>query len=429
LVRVESVQPNASAQASPTERVANVLGQDGLGKGWLTAAFLLASLAIVSRCPSLFLHAKFYAEDGRDWFAQAYNFGWLHSLTLPYMGYLTMVERLGGLAVFVPFQRAPLIMALVGLIFQAAPVPLLLSSQLRRWAPLSARMAFAAAYVAIPNQREIHVVLTNSQWHLAMLLGLIAFAEVPKGVATEILELALVLLGALSGPFGVVLMPLVAVFWYVRRQRWTALVFAVLSAGAILQFFVLLKNYSQRPTGTIGASVSLFIRLLGGNCFIGALLGSRHPFGLALPLAYSACMLVIGISLCVYCARFLSAEVRLFFMFCFLIFLAEIRVPSKVPLWHALLPLVGQRYMFFPSLPLLFAILWCAGYARSRAVRATGVALTLVLCIGICADWRLPAMPTIDLNQQAATLRAARPGEQVVLPIDPPGWDMTLIKR
>ena len=64
------------------------------------------------------------------------------------------------------------------------------------------RMAFAAAYVGIPNAHEIHVVCTNSQWHLAVVLGLLAFATTPRGVAGRIFDIVVVVLGAVSGPYG-----------------------------------------------------------------------------------------------------------------------------------------------------------------------------------------------------------------------------------
>lgn len=205
----DDLERTASLEGQPRhnvlrERLRNLSGQDGLPMGWLVISFALASLLIISRCPSLFTHPQFYAEDGQDWFAQAYNLGWLHSLTLPYMGYLVTTQRLaGGVAMLVPFEVAPLMMALVGLFLQAGPVPLLLSSRFRQWAPLPTRLAFAAAYVAIPNAREIHVVCTNSQWHLALIMVLLALAEIPRSLTAKIFDLALIFLGALSGPFAI----------------------------------------------------------------------------------------------------------------------------------------------------------------------------------------------------------------------------------
>jgi hypothetical protein len=407
---------------------------DGLAMKWLVASFVVALIAIFSRSPGMFTHAQFYAEDGAIWYADAYNFGWLHSLTLPDGGYFNTLQRLGGgLAQLVPFQQAPLVMALMGLVLQALPVPVLLSSRCERWAPLPMRMAFAAAYVGIPNAHEIHVVCTNSQWHLAVVLGLLAFATTPRGVAGKIFDIVVVGLGAVSGPYGILLLPLLAVFWFARRQKWTAFIFGVLAAGAVLQAISLLHHTYQRNTGYLDAKVSLFIRLLGGNAFIGALLGS-HRFGLRLPFVVSLCMLLLGVALCVYCAMSLSAEVRLFFVYCVLIFVGGLRAPGMplnvTNLWDVLLTIPSQRYSFFPGLALIFAILWCAWFARNRVIRMTGAALTLALCIGVCTDWKVPALPRLDLRQQAAMLNAAKPGEHVVLPVYPGGdWQIGLVKK
>ena len=408
--------------------------RDGLGIRWLILSFLLALVVLFSRSPGMFTHAQFYAEDGAIWYADAYNFGWLHSLTLPDGGYFNTLQRLGGsLALLVPFQWAPLAMALMGLVLQALPVPVLLSSRCERWAPLSLRMAFAAAYVGMPNAHEIHVVCTNSQWHLAVVLGLLAFATTPRSVAGKIFDIVVVALGAVSGPYAIVLLPLLAVFWFARRQRWTAFLFGILAAGAVVQAISLLHHASQRNTGYLDAKVSLFIRLLGGNAFVDALLGS-HRYGLGLPFAVSLCMLVLGVALCVYCAMSLTAEIRLFFVYCLLIFIGGLRAPGfplgLENLWDVLLTRPSQRYSFFPGLALIFAVLWCAGYARNRVVRMTGVALTLALCVGIYRDWKVQALPRLDLRQQAATLNAAKPGEHVVLPVYPgDGWQIELVKR
>ena len=408
--------------------------RDGLGIRWLILSFLLALVLIFSRSPGMFTHAQFYAEDGAIWFADAYNFGWLHSLTLPDGGYFNTLQRLGGgLGLLVPFQWAPLVMALVGLVLQALPVPVLLSSRCERWAPLSMRMAFAAAYVGIPNAHEIHVVCTNSQWHLAVVLGLLAFATTPRSVAGRIFDIVVVVLGAVSGPYGILLLPLLVCFWFARRQKWTAFIFGVLAAGAVLQAISLLHNTAQRNTSYLDAKVSLFIRLLGGNAFIGALLGS-HRFGLKLPLVVSLGMLLLGLALCVYCAMSLSAEVRLFFIFCLLIFAGGLRSPGVAVniqnVWDGLLVIPSQRYSFFPGLALIFAVLWCTGFARNRVIRMTGAALTLALCIGVCTDWKVPRLPRLDLRQQAATLNAARPGQHVVLAVYPGGdWQIKLVKK
>jgi hypothetical protein len=406
--------------------------RDGLSMKWLVLSFVVASIAIFSRSPSLLTHAQFYAEGGEVW-SQAYNQGWLSSLTLPLSGYLQTSPRLAaGAALLVPFRWAPLVMAVWGLLFQALPVPILLSARCRNWAPLSLRLVFAAVYVGIPNAREVHVVCINSLWHIALLLALLVFSEAPESLAGKIFDVVMVSLAVVAGPFVFMMLPLAAIFWYVRRQRWTAVLLGILTTGSVMQLLTVLHHYRERHEGPLGASVVLFVRMLGGNGFIGALLGSRR-FGLKLPFAFSAGMLILGIVLCIYCAKSLGPEVRLFFVYCFMIYAAGMRKPligyTDAPTWPILLQIPSQRYLYFPSLALLFAILWCAGFARQRALRMTAIALTLVLCVGICVDWRIPPVQLVDSSRQTAAFEAAKPGERVVIPIYPPGWDMKMVKR
>ena len=188
--------------------------RDGLGTGQQLLAFALATIALFSRRPSLLTHAQFYAEDGTLWFAQAYNLGWLHSLLLPEAGYFNTMPRLAaGVALLVPLQRAPLVMAIVGLLIQALPVPLLLSSRLRNWAPLPTRLLLAVIYVAMPNTREILIVATNTQWHLALAALLLAIASSPRTWLGRAFDIAVILAAAFSGPFCILLAPIALLFW------------------------------------------------------------------------------------------------------------------------------------------------------------------------------------------------------------------------
>src|SRR5580704_15197224 len=86
------------------------------GRGWRSAAihialFLVACALIVSRRPDAIFHAQFFAEDGHVWFADAYNYGWLHALFRSQDGYYQVLPRLiASLALLVPMTAAPLAM-------------------------------------------------------------------------------------------------------------------------------------------------------------------------------------------------------------------------------------------------------------------------------------------------------------------------------
>ncbi|HTV07743.1 MAG TPA: hypothetical protein VMD97_01705 [Candidatus Aquilonibacter sp.] len=405
---------------------------EGLAAKWLVLGFVLACIAMVSRERSLFFHAQFYAEDGKIWFAQAYNVGWLRPLLRPDGGYFNTVQRLiADLALLVPLRWAPLAMALGGLFLQGLPVPILLSSRCRNWAPLPFRILFAAIYVGIPDAHEIHVVCTNSQWHLALAMILLAFAAEPRSVAGRLLDCAVILVGALSGPFGILLAPLLFVFWRVRRQRWSLIALCVLCAGSLVQMLELVANHGQRNPMYLGASAKVLVRLLGGNAFIGALLGSR-TFGLELPFVCSLIALIVGLALIAACFRSAGLEFRLLAVFCFAIYAAGLKSPyfiySPRPLWLQLLHTPSQRYSFFPNIALLFAILWLVLYGPPW-LRIANTFLLAVLCIGIVRDWKVPAMPNSSFPEEVKVFHASAPGTRMDFPLYPPGWEMELIRK
>ena len=71
----------SSSARARIARLWSILNErEGLQWRGQLVALAIAALTLLLRAPSFFLHPNFYAEDGRFWFQQAYNLGWLHSL-------------------------------------------------------------------------------------------------------------------------------------------------------------------------------------------------------------------------------------------------------------------------------------------------------------------------------------------------------------
>ncbi|NET62611.1 MAG: hypothetical protein F6K47_42925 [Symploca sp. SIO2E6] len=138
----------------------------------------IAVAIVVSRRPDVVFNAQFYAEDGRVWYADAYNLGAIPSLFLPYAGYLTTIQRLGGaVSQIFPFLWAPLVFNLIAIIIQILPAILITSSRFSVLIPNRySRLFLAFLYLALPNSIEIHANLTNTQWHLAIVAYLVVAA-------------------------------------------------------------------------------------------------------------------------------------------------------------------------------------------------------------------------------------------------------------
>jgi hypothetical protein len=405
---------------------------DGLNTTSQILVFGAVLLALFSRRPSLLTHAQFYAEDGTFWFAQAYNFGWLHSLLLPQAGYLNTMPRVAaGIALLVPLEWAPLAMATVGLLIQALPVPILLSSRMCRWGSLPTRLLMATAYVAMPNTREIHIVATNTLWHLALAAALVALANSPRTWLGRFLDIVLVLAASLSGPFCILLAPIVLIFWWLRRQPWTFVIFLLMTIAACTQIAVLLHN-PVRAHAALGARPDPLARIVGGNIIAGALFGG-WAFASKAPVVLLLAAAIVGISILIYCFSCANLEWKLFQIYCVAVCAASLASPLVAgdrPLWELLVYAVSSRYWFLPMTAFAWSAIWCVGYAPKRLFRMAGISILLCMPIGIVHDWRyLPFATDHSSSSILLRMRKARQGEHLKFPIEPDGWQMELVKK
>ena len=404
---------------------------EGVGAVWQVVLFVLVLVVLTTRSPDMFTHAQFYAEDGAVWYADAYNLGWLHSLAIPDGGYLNSLQRLcAGAALLVPFALAPLLMNLMGLLIQCVPVTLLLSARTRNWAPLTTRAFIAALYVALPNVHEIHVVLTNSQWHLALIAPLLLFSEPPKGWAGRAVDIILLLTAGFSGPFALILLPLVAVYWWRQRHAWTLVQLGLIGVGAIVQVSVLLTHPSARKLAALGPTVQRLMRMVGGDIFAASMFGplpwETMPYKLILVAA------LCGVSLYVYCLLRAPLPFKLLILYALLLLPPALHAPliaGPKPLWQMLVEDHACRYWTLPIVAFVAGAAWCSQHAGSRFFRWAGVGVVLAMSIGIVVDWRYRRWEDVHFPESVQRFEAARPGKPVVINILPSGWTMTLIKK
>jgi hypothetical protein len=331
---------------------------------------LVAAVAIVSRRPDVLFTPQFYAEDGVVWYASAYNVGWLHALALPEGGYLNTLPRLAAsLALLVPFHAAPLVMNLLGIVLQVLPVPVLLSTRCAAWGSFPVRLLEAAIYVALPNSTEIFVTITNAQFHLALAAGLLAFAAPPTTWPWKIFDVSVFLIAGLTGPFGVVLLPLAAAFWWVRRQPWHFTVMGMLTFASLIQIGEFLYSSPlHRPAANLGATPALFVRILAGNVYAGALIG-QNGYARWKSMAFLLVVALLGTAVVVYTFVEAGLERKLFILFCFLLLAAGLwrpLIPGETPHWELLRDSRGMRYWFFPMLAFLWSLVWCATQKHVR---------------------------------------------------------------
>lgn len=130
--------------------VANHLSKWTRASPTVALAATLLALLLVSRQPSAVAHPQLFAEDGKVWFRDVYQFGARRPLLWPYLGYLETVQRLiAAAALLLPLRLSAAFFTWISLLIQVLPVAFLASDRLA--APLphrSVRLLVALGYLA-----------------------------------------------------------------------------------------------------------------------------------------------------------------------------------------------------------------------------------------------------------------------------------------
>jgi hypothetical protein len=401
------------------------------------AVFLLACALIVSRRPDAVFHAQFWAEDGRYFFADAYNVGWWAAIFRAYGGYFHALPRLGAaFALLVPFSLAPLVLNLIAIAAQALPVNLMLSARSSLWGSLRYRILLAAIYLALPNCNELFANITNSQCLLALSAFLLLVASTPRGPVGRLFDMSFLLLFGLSGPYCIFLLPIGFFLAWRRPDRWRWARFGALAASCLVQACgLLILSPNSRPHYDLGASPALFARILAGPVYLGTLLGGSG-IGLyrdAGRFTFLVCVAVVGTAMIFCCFVTAALEMRLLLLFSSMVLAASLIAPTTRPhpgasIWQQLAGWGSIHYFFFPTLAFAWSLLWCF-QSRAVVLKAVSTVLLCLMCFGIVRDWRQPAFQDLHFAEYARRFEAAPVGTVVTIPINPEGWEMRLVKR
>jgi hypothetical protein len=402
---------------------------------------VLGGLLEFARSPGALLHPQLFAEDGADWFAGAYNYGWFVPLSHAHAGYLQTLPRLvADVGLLVPLTRVPLLFALVALVVQVLPAVLVASRRFGTVVPdLRVRLLLAVVYLLVPNSSEVNINVTNAQWHLAVLAVLIVLAA-PAGIGWRVFDVVVLVIFGLTGPFVVCLLPVAALWYWQRRQRWTLVLGVVTVVTSIIQGITLVTS-TRGHEGPLGMSAGVLARILGtrivGDTVLGSAVTSSHAY-LAHLTGYSWLLTVAGVAVVVAAVWWGPLELKLFNLYAALVLGASLASPVASltkPQWPHLAIAVGVRYWFLPTLALLVDLVWLAAQLRpgrrvAAAVAAVAVAVVVVTAgLAVRTDFSEPWAAGPDWTGQVARFEAVPAGHLFVFQIVPAGWTMTLVKK
>ncbi|WP_157692542.1 hypothetical protein [Granulibacter bethesdensis] len=400
-------------------------------------------MTLAVRYPLGLHHATLWAEDG-IWYQNAYQYGW-SSLLLPHVGYLQTASRIGALlAQPLPLGNVPFFFAVIALLIQAAPAIYVASS---RFAPLvpdwRIRFLLGGFLITMPYGFEEFVILTNTQWHLALLSFLIVIAPPTVTTSGGLVESCCLAIAGLSGPFSILLTPFAAYERWQRKDTAARRRLIIIGASALIQFgFLMVFHHTRTLPAPLGASISGFFKIVSVQIFIGGLAGFHGAVWISRQAWWADSSLlpfivtVSGLFLLAIAAKAGSPTFRKLLAFAILMLTVAIISPlaAKVePQWQALArPGIGGRYYMMPILAWFAALLVVALQARQRLIRLVGMLLLSTSLIGIVLDWRYPDMLIVSpagFSDSVARFQNAAPGKVISFPIRPPGWNMWLQKK
>jgi hypothetical protein len=201
-----------------------------------TAFVLGFTVLVAARMPGVALHGRMWAEEGTAFMRNAIVLPWSEAVVNPVGGYLNLVANLAGIVAvhLVPLEQASRVGVLTGLLFQAVPAILIVSSGFN-W--LQTRISILATLLliaTIPLADEVWLNSLHPQFHLTLCAAFILAMDPARGW-TGWLHLLLILLAALCGPTTWFLLPLFAGRAVMERSWPRTVQGTVLAVGIVLQ--------------------------------------------------------------------------------------------------------------------------------------------------------------------------------------------------
>jgi hypothetical protein len=399
----------------------------------------VAAALLFSRDPGRLRHPELWAEDGLSWLVDAYNHG-AASLVTPHSGYLQTISRLGAyLVLLLPFTAIPLAFALLSFVVQLAPAALLLSRRSAALIPsLPARLVLAFYYLGVPNAPEVYVNLTNAMWHLALVAFLLIVLPKPPGAWQRGVDILVLVLAGVSGPFSLLLAPVA--WWHAALGRRAPefrdrTIYAIaVSLCAIIQAGCVVAGAQATRIDELGASFNRLVHIVADQVLLGGIVGSgavdrlmAHAWWMGVWPAAVVCLVGLGVWTAAWQRG--PPAFRQFTAFAVLLIAAALASPVGAQWGPLQTPSIGGRYFLIPMLAWIAAILVLA----ARPCRWGGHWLArLALCaclIGVEHDWRITPLTPTGYQTAARTFDAAPAGTVVVFPENPVTWTFALTKH
>lgn len=410
---------------------------------WLTAhkvqllVFFGALIVLFFRRPDAILNAQLWAED-IVWFSDPITNGnFLITVFQPYAGYLTVAQHLiGWFASLFPLEIIPLVFNLCALSIQALLLVYVWSSR-TDFISKEMKVFVTFVYLALPFSFEVHANVTNTQWYLGILLFLLLFVQEAKSRAVRYLDWCIIGIASLTGPFSILLSPIVA--WEVWRSRKFSARHAIVLYGAMVQVLMVLLTRQPQSEMVVGYSVTQLFRIIGGQIFGAGFFGQESlAFFLSKPWI-APVITVIGMQVLLFVFIKVRREFKYFLLYSSTVLVAALAssmgTPPGATWWYFFTNEGwGCRYYIMPHIALFMSLGWLVRTKTNVAflLRAgAAVVLGLSFVIGVPKDFVHPPYEDFRYKERIQEYRAAPPGRMTIIQANPGGdaWRAFLFKE
>lgn len=405
--------------------------------------FSLCILVMFLRRPDTLLYANFWAEDGRIWYSQLYNYG-TESFLMPANGYFQTVSRLA-MFITLPFGiiNAPFISNLLSFIIRVCPIMFLFSKRFP-FVPLPCKFIMTIYYLVMPNVDEVWGNITNVHWYLAIWLLMVILAEKSDDIFHKIHDFFVLFLSGFSGPFIVFFLPCLLLKKFYEDNIKFRFKFSAFQIAAAIIFSVQCASIAVTATEgrshmELGASLTLLSQIISVKIIAGSFFPVHIIYDFFLRHEIVSIVLATFFSISLLYFFFSSSwRFKVAMIFPLLMITAGLISPvvsDTEAQWPILLqPFLCERYFVITNVMFFAYLLYIINiFTKGFSTIATPyivAALTWLLIITDGLSFNITPLPDHDYKSNVRNIYyTAKKGDKVVLPINPQGWSVEIIKK
>jgi hypothetical protein len=427
----------------------NVSGGTSVSRIAAFLAFLTTAAAIFLllflRRPDALTNPQFFAEDGMIFFHDQLLFGIRQALWIPHAGYVLAVQRLTALlgSYFCPLL-APSVYNVTALTLSACCCAFFILPAFRAVVRSDlVRFVVCCLFAIALDSAELIGTITQIQWFL-QLTGILLLIRcwIRKGephAIWRIIEGSLMLLLALSCPLLVLAVPLA--LWLLLRRKGTLQSVALL-AGVAFQLVVYVQAGESRGQSSVfqlhDLAGSLFV-YLAARPVLSSLAGRPLAMTLSglntgLYAALAGIPVLIGLTLL---WRKADWSVRIKILGCIYLALASGALAlgaRKTLRAEQAITFGGERYFYLAACSfVVLAAIAIETFLPKTPAWTKSLLLLVLFSMGIGGNFNIPGFFPMHwelyqdlLGSWYSNVRAGKPVQAIRIPINPPGWGVTL---